>query len=86
LGFLGFPVTQEVMPREMYKKILACLHPDSRNSVSIERLVECFDYLKKKDPIWFSEKEAPTKSAPLPRTYAEMMAMNKRQSTNGKGV
>jgi AraC-like DNA-binding protein len=67
-----------VLDRAAYRKILACLHPDSRKSVSIERLTEAFNLFSKVEKWFLDEKASPTNFMPLPKTYEEMMAMREK--------
>ena len=48
------------MPRAMFKKILACLHPDSRNSVTERRLSECFHVFEQLEILLVPERELST--------------------------
>lgn len=61
-----------------FRKILACLHPDSRGSASDERLAEAFNEFKKLEKLLVDEKDSPTPICPLPRTYEEMLAAKQK--------
>jgi transposase len=63
--------TKGVMPRSMFKKILACLHPDSRKSTSEERLNQVFNEFEKLELILCSKEETPVAPIAFPRTWEE---------------
>jgi hypothetical protein len=64
-----------------YKKILSCLHTDSRNSASDERLNEAFRTFKELEKVLVDETDSPTHMGPpLPRTYEELMEAKRRVS------
>lgn len=72
-----------LMPREDYRKVLACLHPDSRRSVSDERLAEAFGIIKKLEKLLVSDAETRPAAGTLPKTYDELME-RKRQAQKAK--
>ena len=57
-------------------KILRCLHPDSRKSVSDDKLSEAFQLFSKLETLLLSEQDSPT--PPPPPSYAELMAKRKK--------
>jgi hypothetical protein len=59
----------------MYRKTLSCLHTDSRKSVSDGKLNEAFHAFSK---LQLDEKQYPTSTMQIPRTYAEMMARRQK--------
>jgi hypothetical protein len=67
-----------VMDRATYKKILACLHPD--NSMSKERRAEAFNFFSLIEKRLLDEKESPTPTITMPRTYEEMMKRKREVS------
>ncbi len=76
--------TKGVMPRSMFRKILACLHPDSRKSASEERLNEVFRNFEKLETILCSETEMPTPKLPFPRTWEKAQEMKRKVSETRK--
>lgn len=66
-----------VMNRATFKIFLTCLHPDSRKSLSDERMGEAFRLLNDLEPVLVKE-EAPTPSYGLPRTVEEMMEAGRK--------
>lgn len=58
-----------VMPRAMYRKIMACLHPD--NSMGVEVRREAFEFFGGLELVLVSEKEMPTN---MPTTVNELLA------------
>lgn len=61
-----------VMTKAEYNTIVACLHPDSRLSVSDEKLADAFRILRSKAvPLLPGETTSPD-VVPFPRTAAEM--------------
>ncbi len=51
-----------IMDRASYRKIISCLHPDSRKSLSDEKLSEAFQLFGKVEKCLLDEKESPTSS------------------------
>lgn len=66
-----------IMDKKTYKLILSSLHPDSRKSVSDERLNEAFRQFSELEILFIDEKQNPTLTAPMPNTLQEMMANRK---------
>jgi hypothetical protein len=66
-----------LIPRATYRQILSCLHPDSRNSTSDEKLARAFNAFEQLERVLV--KEEPSQSRPMP-TYAEMMEMRRKTS------
>jgi hypothetical protein len=67
-----------LMDRTTFNKIRRCLHPDSRQSVSDERLHEAFQLFSKMELLLLDESQHPTASFKMPRTYEELMALKRR--------
>jgi hypothetical protein len=60
-----------IMPRNVFRLILSCLHPDSRASVSDRKLNEAFHEFEKRERVLLSEQDDPTPQLQFPRTWAE---------------
>jgi transposase-like protein len=64
-----------IMPRDAYRLILSCLHPDRVNDDESlkRRFARAFQAFKERELLLCDEKEMPTTAPAIPRTYAEMM-------------
>lgn len=60
-----------IMTRQEYNLLLSCLHPDSRASVSDERLSEAFQLLRSKEIVFLPGADTATPSVPLANSFAE---------------
>jgi hypothetical protein len=69
-----------IMPRSVFRKILAALHPDEGASKKMRE--ETFQIFKDLELVLVSEKELPTNGTDMPRTYEEMM--NFKAQTHAK--
>lgn len=69
-----------VMTRGTFVKILSCLHPDSRKSVSDGKLNEAFRAFKRFEVALVKDEEASPPVMELPRTYEEAMALKRKVS------
>lgn len=67
-----------VMTRAIFKKILACLHPD--RGMGEAALTDAFQIFNKLERVLVKEVEMPTPLTSFPKTYEEMMAMKQRAS------
>jgi len=67
------------MSKEIFRLILSCLHADSRNSASDEKLNRAFHEFASREKRLVDEKGSPTEFKPLPKTVAEMAAMRKNK-------
>ena len=76
------------MPRAVFRKVLACLHPD--RSASERMLADAFDAFKRLEVVLVGEKEMPTEDPTFPRTSAELDKMREavraRNSARSKGA
>ena len=72
-----------MMTRETFRKILACLHPNSRRSASDEALAAAFNIIKKLEFQLVGAKEMERRDTDLPKTYDELME-RKRQAQKAK--
>ena len=70
------------MSRKIFRKILACLHPD--RGASEKMLNEAFDIFNKLELVLCGEDELPTSVVQMPRDFAEMMAMRMRKAAAKK--
>ena len=77
---------QNYMTRTLYKKILACLHPDSRRNMTEERLRECYHAFEKLEILLVPEKELSTKyiTPKLPTSPAEWDAWKRAAQAERK--
>jgi hypothetical protein len=64
-----------IMDKAAYRKILSCLHTDSRKSVTDEKLNDAFHLFSQLELRLVDEKQNPTPTMQMPRTYEEMMAL-----------
>lgn len=69
-----------VMARGTFVKILSCLHPDSRNSVSDAKLNEAFRAFKSFEVALVKDDEASPPVMEFPQTYEEAMALKRKVS------
>jgi len=67
-----------LMDKATFNKIRRCLHPDSRQSVSDERLHEAFQLFSRMELLLLDESQHPTASFKMPRTYEELMALKRK--------
>ena len=67
-----------VMPRELFRKILACLHPDQ--GMGKAALTEAFAAFEKLEGVLVSEAEKPTPMPGFPKSYAELMEQKRQVS------
>jgi hypothetical protein len=74
-----------LMSKADYNKIMSCLHPDSRKSITDEKLVEAFQIWRKLEILLLDEKESPTATLGMPRTYQEMMELKRKVSEMRRG-
>ena len=79
-----------LMPRAMYRFILSCLHPDRVTDPGQKEVyTKAFQAFSAIELALCNEKEMPTTSAPLPRTYEEWMKRSeevkaqRKRSKNG---
>lgn len=73
-----------IMPRAMFRKILACLHPEYRDTVGKDMLTEVFNFFKDKELVLCSEKELPSSTHRLPSTPAEWDALKAKAAADRK--
>lgn len=78
-----------VMDKATFNRIRRCLHPDSRNSVSDEKLREAFNLFGRLELRLLDESQHPTATFDMPRTYEELMArkrevQDKRRARRGQ--
>jgi hypothetical protein len=70
-----------VMDRASYRKILAALHPDRVQDPALKkRAEEAFNMLTKIERLLLDEKQSPTATEPMPRSYADLMARKQRMA------
>jgi len=69
-----------IMTRVAHRKILACLHPDSRRSATERTLTDAFNTFNALEIVFLDERERPTHGFQMPRTYEEMMALRRSVS------
>jgi hypothetical protein len=70
-----------IMDRATYRKILARLHPDcTPDEVSKKRQEEAFHFFSQLEKRLLDEKQSPTPTMKIPRTYEEMMALKRKMS------
>jgi hypothetical protein len=67
-----------LMTKATYNKIASCLHPDSRNSVTDEKLHDVFHIWRSLEIRLLDETQRPTPTFAMPRTYEELMAAKRR--------
>lgn len=67
-----------IMTSIVYKKIISCLHPDSRQSVTEKKLQEAFNAFKELEIVLCKESEVPTPKIMFPRTHAEAEALKQK--------
>ncbi len=75
------------MSKDVYRKILACLHPDWITDPTMKkRYEEAFRLFNELKLLLLDEKEHPTPGRPSawPRTYEEMMALRQKVSEKRK--
>lgn len=73
-----------VLNKADFNLIRSCLHPDSRNSVSDEKLAQAFMIFNKLEINLLKEKDSPTSSPPMPTTWEELLASHRRQHDEKK--
>jgi hypothetical protein len=69
-----------LMDRATYRKILSCLHPDRVPDEMKKRYEEAFHLFSQLEKRVLNEKESPTATMPMPRTYEAMMARKREVS------
>jgi hypothetical protein len=67
-----------LMTKATYNKIASCLHPDSRNSVTDEKLHDVFHIWRSLEIRLLDETQRPTPTFAMPRTYEELMAAKRK--------
>jgi transposase len=85
LSDIEYARSRGVMTRAHYMTIWHCLHPDSRKSVTDQRLQQAFTLFEKLRPLLLSEAEDPTPRLGVPKTFQELMAQRAKRKA-GKGV
>lgn len=78
-----------LMSRISYRKILTCLHSDRVTDTGLKKKYdEAFLLFRELELLLCDEKENPTPTNTLPRTYEELMARRKhgRRGANGNAV
>lgn len=65
-----------IMTRDLFRRILASLHPD--RSMSNETLAEVFQAFREMELALVSEKELPTPQSTLPKTVEELLARRRK--------
>lgn len=73
-----------VMDKKTFMLIWSCLHPDSRKSVSAEKLNEAFLRFSKMELLLLDEKEHPTPTMQMPTTSEELMALKAKVAAERK--
>jgi hypothetical protein len=73
-----------IMSKVTYNRIRRCLHPDSRKSVSDEKLNDAFQLFSQLEKRLVAEKDSPTASMTMPRTYEELMTLKQKVSSARK--
>ena len=73
-----------LMDKATFNKIRRCLHPDSRQSVTDEKLHEAFRLFSQLEKRLLDEKDSPTSTMQMPRTYAELMALKQKVAASRK--
>jgi ParB-like chromosome segregation protein Spo0J len=73
-----------VMTRKTFMKILSCLHADSRNSASDEKLNEAFRAFKSFEVVLVKPEEPSHPTLPWPKTYQELQEMKRKASETRK--
>ena len=70
-----------VVDRANYRKILAALHPDRVQDPALKkRAEEAFNMFTKIERLLLDEKQSPTATEPMPRSYADLMARKQRMA------
>jgi hypothetical protein len=72
------------MSKETFNTIRRALHPDSRASISDQKLGEAFDTFMSLEKFLLDEKDSPTDLSGLPETLAEWDAAKRRASKASK--
>jgi len=68
-----------------YRKILSCLHCDSRNSVTEKKLNDAFDLFKRWEPLLVKRSERIVAPGPtLPRDVLDAMRRRKKEQDRAK--
>jgi len=73
-----------IMDKKTFMLIWSCLHPDSRKSVSAEKLNEAFLRFSKMELLLLDEKEHPTPTMQMPSTSEELMALKAKVAAERK--
>jgi hypothetical protein len=71
-----------VMPRSLFRKILACLHPDQ--GMGKAAMTEAFHAFEKLELALCSEKEMPTPTIAFPTNYSELMELRRKTTAARK--
>lgn len=77
------------MPKDTFNTIRRALHPDSRNSISDEKLARAFDAFMALEKYLLDEKDSPTDCGTVPTSVAEwdrMRAQATKARKRGKDV
>jgi predicted ArsR family transcriptional regulator len=78
---------QGIMNKVTFDAVRRCLHPDSRATVSEERLAEAFRLFNSLEKLVLNEKESPTDfRRDIPRTYEELMAARARRKAERRAA
>ena len=78
---------KSIMPRAVFKKILACLHPDrwpTGTEALQARYADAFSIVSGLEIVLCGEAEMPTPSDDFPRTYADLMGRRQKVSAARK--
>jgi hypothetical protein len=67
-----------LMTKETFNTIRRALHPDSRHSISDNKLAEAFDAFMALEKYLLNEKESPTEIGDLPRSWQEWEAAKQK--------
>jgi transcriptional regulator with XRE-family HTH domain len=70
-----------LMKKETFNTIRRALHPDSRNSISDQKLGEAFDAFMALEKYILDEKDSPTSWPPLPKTWREWEEAKRKGTT-----
>ena len=73
-----------VMDKKTFMLIWSCLHPDSRKSVSAEKLNEAFLRFSKMELLLLDEKEHPTPTMQMPTTSEALTALKAKVAAERK--
>lgn len=76
--------TKGILTSTEYKLIWSCLHTDSRNSTSDEKLNRAFNLFTKMEKLVLSEQDSPTRSSGLPTTAEELLARKAKYQAERK--